>query len=963
MAWAENRETTRAEDKAYSLLGIFDIQMPLLYGEGKDKAFKRLREEINKALKGKLPSISGVPEIEHFVAKEQELAEMRRTLSSNGSRRMVMLHGLGGIGKTQLAIAYAKRYKDSYSAIFWLNAKDENSLKQSFIKAAKQILREHPSIGRMGDVGTRDPDEVIDAVKAWLSLSNNTRWLLIYDNYDNPKLPKNTDPAALDIYKFLPESYQGSIIITSRSSQVKIGHPIRIRKLENMNDSLDILADTSRRHGLIDDSDAISLAKELDGLPLALATAGAYLEQTSTSFGKYLRLYKDSWTRLQKTTPELGSYEDRTFYSTWQLSFDHIKQRNECLARLLRLWAYFDNQDIWLELLQHGNSLGPAWVHEIAEDELSFNIDDLEWAFHSLGDLYSNQGKLKEAKEMYQRALQGQEKALGPNHISTLRTVNSLGIVYKEQGKLKEAKEMYQRALEGFEKALGPDHTATLVTVNNLGTIYIDQDKLEKAKGMFQRVLESYEKALGPHHTSTLKTINNLGLLYFNQGKLKEAEEMYQRALEGYEKALGPHHTSTLGIVNNLGNVYKEQGKLKEAGRMYQRALEGTERALGPHHKSTLERVGNLGNLYATQGKLKEAEEMYQRALHGFEKAFGPYHTSVLEIIRSLGILYKNQGKLKQAEEMYQPALQIISHVSIPVGIFIYPSLLQSQLAHSSYTTPSLNLLTHRTEQEKTMHEQNMCLIFINPISLSVKCACASLTLALLGIKDTTTLVMASPAIWDYIIIGGGPAGSSRGSTINMLRLKKWNYDNLLPYFRIIEEWFHSLNPEQHGVVGELNENHRNGARQVASMHIHQKVPADVLERQDIEVKLDAPEVGKNFNDHLHCLVNWRLQDPTKVYAIGSANPLPQRQIGFGMPINSVASTPVLREGLNAAVAVDEGVKLAHYLLKNTHAMVESIVIYVPSPPLVHDEMHISTFWMVLKPILKPRSRGTVSIT
>jgi hypothetical protein len=94
-------------------------------------------------------------------------------------------------------------------------------------------------------------DEAVDAVKAWLSLPNNTRWLMIYDNYDNPKLPRNMDPTAVDIQKFLPESYQGFVLITTRSSQVKIGHPIRIRKLGNVHDSLKILSTVSGREGLI----------------------------------------------------------------------------------------------------------------------------------------------------------------------------------------------------------------------------------------------------------------------------------------------------------------------------------------------------------------------------------------------------------------------------------------------------------------------------------------------------------------------------------------------------------------------------------------------------------------------------------------------------------------------------------------------------------------------------------------
>lgn len=248
-------------------------------------------------------SLSNVSDIEHFVARKTELVEIHKSLSGDGSRRAVILHGLGRIGKTQLAVAYAKRHKDNYSGIFWLNIKDEDSLKQSFVRVAKQISREHPSALRLSNVDTyKSLDEVINAVKAWLSRPNNTRWLIIYDNYDNPRLPGKSNPAAVDIRRFLPESYHGSIIITTRSSQVKNGYLIQVRKLRDIRDSLEILSNVSRREGLRSsknvlyffdtdlilalDSDAIILARELDGLPLALATAGAYLDQVAvSSFG------------------------------------------------------------------------------------------------------------------------------------------------------------------------------------------------------------------------------------------------------------------------------------------------------------------------------------------------------------------------------------------------------------------------------------------------------------------------------------------------------------------------------------------------------------------------------------------------------------------------------------------------------------------------------------------------------
>jgi hypothetical protein len=185
------------------------------------------------------------------VARENELEDIHKGLSGDGSRHTIVLYGLGGIGKTQLAAAYAKRYKDNYSAIFWLNIKDEDSLKQSFAKIARQILREYPLANRLNNVDVKgDLDELIDAVKAWLSMPNNTRWLIIYDNYDNPKSAKNPDPIAVDIHQFFPESYQGSVIITTRSSEVKIGHRIKVTKLENIQDSLKILLHASNREGI-----------------------------------------------------------------------------------------------------------------------------------------------------------------------------------------------------------------------------------------------------------------------------------------------------------------------------------------------------------------------------------------------------------------------------------------------------------------------------------------------------------------------------------------------------------------------------------------------------------------------------------------------------------------------------------------------------------------------------------------
>ncbi|KAH7118698.1 hypothetical protein B0J13DRAFT_196969 [Dactylonectria estremocensis] len=741
----------------------------------KEEAQRNNNTQSNSATFQLLINLSEIFEVTRFVAREEELGRIHDILKGTVGRRTAILHGLGGIGKTQLAIAYFKRHRTDYSTAIWLNARDESALKQSFARIAERIRRHDPSMTYVsGAVESRDADRIVEAVKRWLDEPPNDRWLLIYDNYDRPMLTNtnairseqldlseedhideaeknhqdHADPKAFDLRQYLPETDHGAIIVTSRLS-VKLGQSIQLGKLKDISDSLEILASASHRDNIKQDPDAHDLALQLDGLPLALATAGAYLEQVSMTCTEYLQLYHQSWLQLHQEAPQLPSY-DQTLYSTWCISYRHIMKESPIAAMLLRQWAYFSNEDLWYEILKDGGVDGPGWLTEMTNNKLQFHrimrilcshglveadppttVQQAEsrgysvhgcvhsWMIHvlnrefdedmvqtaihcvashiprqdqrefwvtqrrllahadrcletirgvaleykavvalgSLGILYADQGRLQDAEAMYQRALDGKEKAWGPDHTSTLDTVGNLGNLYKIQGRLQNAEAMYQRALDGYEKAWGPDHTSTLNTVNDLGNLYKIQGRLQDAEAMYQRALDGYEKAWGPDHTSTLNTVNNLGLLYADQGRLQDAEAMYQRALDGKEKAWGPDHTSTLDTVNNLGLLYADQGRLQDAEAMYQRALDGYEKAWGPDHTSTLDIVNNLGNLYKNQGRLQDAEAMYQRALDGKEKAWGPDHTSTLDTVNSLGLLYKNQGRLQDAEAMYQRAL------------------------------------------------------------------------------------------------------------------------------------------------------------------------------------------------------------------------------------------------------------------------------------------------------------------
>ncbi|KAK8036599.1 hypothetical protein PG991_001736 [Apiospora marii] len=682
-------------------------------------AIERVQSNLHNTFSLPL-DLSEVTIVEHFVARTEELESLHAILEKPaGRRRTAVVHGLGGMGKTQLAVEYLRHHQSDYSATIWLNARDETSLQQSFVQVAERLLQLYPQPTYIKvALGSLKPREITDAVKRWFDEPQNDRWLLVYDNYDDPKLDNGrhkamateqtaeTEPEGdgtkahipskeYDIRPYFPASDHGAIIITTRSSVVQFGKRVRLAKLRDLNDGLQILASTSHRDDVEKDQAAVEVAKRLDGLPLALATAGVYLFDVTTSWAEYLEMYQKSWSRLQQESPDLPAY-DSTMYATWNISFVRIQKQDQAAAKLLGMWAYFDKDDLWYELLHQRDLAILRWLEDITEDRIIFDKTMRVLCSHGLVDAdpatrecgaqsrgYNVHGcvhswmqhvlnpttNLKLAKAAVQcvarhvpdkterefwwvqrRLLQHADHGLskiGPNddmHDEAWAFYN-LGNLYASQGRLGEAEAMYQRALQGKEKAWGAEHTSTLSTVNNLGNLYASQGRLGEAEAMYQRALQGKEKAWGAEHTSTLSTVNNLGLLYKAQGRLGEAEAMYQRALQGKEKAWGAEHTSTLDTVNNLGNLYAEQGRLGEAEAMYQRALQGYEKALGDDMVKTyppaLNTLENLGDLFQKQGKVEGGKGYYGRAEYGMRIVYGVgsrNHENIVAKLQSAGI-------------------------------------------------------------------------------------------------------------------------------------------------------------------------------------------------------------------------------------------------------------------------------------------------------------------------------------
>jgi tetratricopeptide (TPR) repeat protein len=314
---------------------------------------------------------------------------------------------------------------------------------------------------------------------------------------------------------------------------------------------------------------AIDLAHRLDGLPLALATAGAYLEQVAVTCAEYLQLYHELWLQLHEDAPQLLSY-DQTLYSTWNLSYRRIEQQDSVAAMFLQQWAYFSNEDIWYELLKGDGETKPGWFAEMTTNKLRFHSTMRVLCNHGLAEVGPSPS-INEAESQgysvhacvhaWMMHVLNQETDATMIQ-SALHCVASRVPGQDERGFWIVQRRLLPHADKCFEtmKSARVDAEAA-VDLNSLGNFYADQGRLQEAEAMYQRALDGYEKALGPTPVVTyipsLNTLENLADLYMELGRTKEAWPYYQRVQIGVEAVLGresQRYTRLASWMNSVGS-------------------------------------------------------------------------------------------------------------------------------------------------------------------------------------------------------------------------------------------------------------------------------------------------------------------------------------------------------------------------------------------------------------------------
>ncbi|KAJ5745111.1 hypothetical protein N7520_010293 [Penicillium odoratum] len=642
-----------------------------------------------------------------FVGREAVISAIKESHTAIGQRHeRVALVGLGGVGKTQTAIEYAHRVRESTpdTWVFWIHASNAARLEQGYQEIA--AVAEIP--------GRDDPKiNILQLVYRWLCDPGNGRWLMVLDNADDDKKFFSSDVSHErgPLVSFLPQAAHGSMLITSRNGRAArnlVGNNSHVITVQPMNEaeSLALLRVRIPAPQFGDsgepDEDEKALVEALEYIPLAITQAGSYIANRFplTTVSAYLRLFHEGeskQTRLLQNEDSTDLRRDPSIryavITTWQLSFEQIRHERPAATDLLALMSMFDRQGIPEDLVRDSDvdeldfhdALAPLLSYSLIRVEINERLFEMHrlvqlsvraW-LETHRQLHSWQAK---SRRIMARAFPNgnyeswtQCRSLLVHAQSVLKCMygvddddqlNAATLSYNcgwflhLQGGYEEAELMHRRALEAREKVYGHEHPKTLHSVNDIGLALDSQGKFEEAEAMHRRALETRERVLGREHPDTLTSVNNLGLVLDSQGKYEEAEAMHRRALETREKVLGREHPSTLSSVSNLGNVLDSQGKYEEAEAMHRRDLKGSEKVLGREHPSTLTSVSNLGNVLDRQGKYEEAEAMHRRDLEGSEKVLGREHPDTLTSVNNLGSVLDRQGKYEEAEAMHRRALE-----------------------------------------------------------------------------------------------------------------------------------------------------------------------------------------------------------------------------------------------------------------------------------------------------------------
>ncbi|KAN0068058.1 hypothetical protein V8E54_013986 [Elaphomyces granulatus] len=647
-----------------------------------------------------------------FLGRHNEVLGLVRKVGSKDRVRKMAITGLGGVGKTQIALelAYQVRDKMPECSIFWIASTGIEKIEQAYMGIGEHL-------------GLQDvtPADTKMRIKARLSSEKAGPWLLIIDNVDDMNIWTTPDGSSPALNTYLPQSKYGFVLFTTRNRQlaIKLVGPgvinipqmdekmatdllraslinkdlgndhqsttqlllavtwlISFRQIRRSNplaaDYLSFMSCIDPRDIpqslLPQDSSQIKQQNAL-GLLKAYSFITGQADNQTVSLHRLVHLATRNWLRngglLEQWTVDTGRRLRDTFPS-------HAHE-NRILWRKYLPHALFileskefqnDTQDrehlvqkaaqcLYSDGRYHQAGTLFEEVFERKSKRLKCDDREILTSMTNLASTNRERGRWTEAEKLCVQVMETSKTVLGPEHPDTLTSMANLASTFWNQGRWMEAEKLDVQVMEISKTVFGPEHPSTLASMANLASAYRNKGRWMEAEKLFVQVIETFKSVLGPGHPST-PTI----MAFRNQGRWPETKKLDVQAMETSKTLFGPERPSILTSMASLACTYKNQGQWTEAEKLFVQVMETSKRVLGPEHPDTLTSMANLACTYGSQGRLTEAENLVEQMMETSKTVLGPEHPSTLTSMANLACTYAYQGRWMEAEKLFVQVME-----------------------------------------------------------------------------------------------------------------------------------------------------------------------------------------------------------------------------------------------------------------------------------------------------------------
>jgi tetratricopeptide (TPR) repeat protein len=511
-----------------------------------------------------LPRIWNVPYLRNsaFTGRDDLLDQLADSLGLGSATPIIQaIVGLDGVGKTSVAVEYAYRQRAQLDVVWWLRAEESGALLGDFTSLASALA--------LAEAAQPDQTRIVRGVHHWLA--DHDRWLLVFDNANRPE----------DLTSSLPPAGNGQVLITSRwSAWGRWATAYRLDVLARQQ----AVAFLRRRTGTQDEQVAAALAEALGDLPLALAEAAAYIDETRIGLEEYLELVRDRSMELFGLRHPAGPHQ--RIVTLWSLSLDRIRQEAPAAEALLDLCAFLAPEDIPRKLPREHLEVLPEELRQLAGDALAYNdtlrvlsrysIATVTPATVSLHPLvqavihmrmppYEERRWAQAAVQLLDAAFPANSwelatwpvcKRLLPHVLAATEHAERLGVAVQQVGQVLTRASRYLRG----------------------------QGQPEEARPLAERALSLAKETLEPNDPQPGERYDELSLVLRDLGDYQAARQLLERALAIHQAAYGPDHPDMATRHYNLGGVLRQLGDLAGARTHHERALAIDEAALGAQH-------------------------------------------------------------------------------------------------------------------------------------------------------------------------------------------------------------------------------------------------------------------------------------------------------------------------------------------------------------------------------------------